>query len=96
VVLACYVVARLAADRLGAGLPPEGRAARAAGAKAWLGTLALPAAVRGSLAHCAQASGDAEPAAVGESLATLVQAAESYLDTQSRAELEGLAERLRT
>ncbi len=94
VVLACFVVARLAADRDRDVTPMEGRVARAAGARAWLGTLALPPLLRGSLTQCADRSADGEPAAVGAALAALAQAAQSFLDVPSRTELELLAARL--
>ncbi len=95
VVLACFVVARLAADSPGAGLPAEGRAARAAGAKAWLGTLTLPVSVRAPLAACAEASAGEPSTSVAASVANLAEAAGSFLDAPSHAELDALAERLR-
>jgi hypothetical protein len=94
VALACFMTARLASDQLGGGgLPEGGRAARSAGAKGWLGTLALPAPVRGPLARCMELSGVMEGAetALGAEVGALAEAAESYLDQPSRAELTALA-----
>ncbi|MEP6992349.1 MAG: hypothetical protein ABJA80_15565 [bacterium] len=96
VALACFVAARLAAD---AGAPAEsdatGRAERCAGAKAWIGTLALPAPVRGAVARCADLSMQAAPGELGREVAGLLAAATSYLDAQSRSELTELALGLR-
>jgi hypothetical protein len=93
VALACFVAARLASD-CGPATPPtsaEGRAARSAGAKAWLGTLALPVPVRTPLQRCAELSGDGDARAMGRELALLAAAAASYLDSAARAELDALA-----
>jgi hypothetical protein len=96
VALACFVAARLAAERLSSTTTESvSRAGRCAGAKAWLGTLALPAAVRTPLTRCAEASVDGSKTAVGKEVAALATAASSYLDPSSRAELEALAGSLR-
>ena len=90
--MACFVAARLAAESIAA--PDEddsGRASRCAGAKAWLGTLSLPSAVRGPVARCAELSVRGQAGEVGTEVARLAQAAATYLDTQSRAELAALA-----
>ena len=92
VALACFVAARLAAES--ATTPGEdetGRASRCAGAKAWLGTLSLPPAVRGPVARCAELSVHGQAADVGQEVARLALAAAQYLDTQSRAELAALS-----
>lgn len=96
VALACFVAARLAADCIG--VPdddPSGRAGRCAGAKAWLGTLALPAAVRGSAAKCAELSVGGDPGEVGLEITRLVVAATACLDSHSRAELNAVSAALR-
>jgi hypothetical protein len=93
VALACFVAARLASDQLeGKGLPEAGRAARSAGAKGWLGTLALPAPVRGPLARCMELSASPEgggPVLAAE-VAALAEVAGGYLDQPARAELAAL------
>jgi len=96
VALACFVAARLAhectrdidEDR-------DARAARCAGAKAWLGTLALPVAVRNPVIRCADLSIDGQSGPVGKEVAALAAAAAPFLDPQSRAELDALTATLR-
>ena len=96
VALACFVAARLAAECTATrDEASTGRSGRCAGAKAWLGTLALPAAVRGSVSKCAELSVSGNPAEVGKEVATLVVSAASYLDSQSRGELVALSAALR-
>ena len=92
VALACFVAARLASEcatAMADGV--EERAGRCSGAKAWLGTLALPADVRRSAGKCADLSVSGQPADVGREVEVLVRAATTYLDGQSRAELDALA-----
>jgi hypothetical protein len=93
VALACFLAARLASERTlaDAALAEPTRAARYAGAKGWLGTLALPPALRNALARCLEASVSASPASVGREVAALAAAAAPYLDPASRGELETLA-----
>ncbi|MEO8337121.1 MAG: hypothetical protein ABI664_19245 [bacterium] len=96
VALACFVAARLAHEcTLDLGEDQEARATRCAGAKAWLGTLALPVAVRTPVIRCADLSVDGQSAPVAMEVAALALAASSYLDPQSRAELDALAASLR-
>ena len=92
VALSCFVVARLAAERV----RPDDveqplRAARSLAAKAWLGTLALPNPVRGATARCAELCVDGDRAALSREVQGLVLAASSFLDGHSRAELDSLA-----
>lgn len=97
VALACFVAARLAAESAGpAPDDPAGRASRCAGAKAWLATLSLPVAVRAPAVRCAELSVSDAPRVVGVEVAGLALAAATFLDAQSRAELEGLVAVLRT
>ena len=97
VALACFVAARLASDCAARSpdLAEAGRSARSAGAKGWLGTLALPTAVRGPLLRCLESTVDGTPDALGRDLAELAAAGAAYLDPASRAELETLAASLR-
>ena len=96
VALACFVAARLAhecthdldEDR-------DARAARCAGAKAWLGTLALPTAIRTPVIRCADLSVDGVSGPVAKEVAALAAAAASFLDAQSRAELDALTASLK-
>ena len=96
VALACFVAARLAADCNAAqDEDPSGRAGRCAGAKAWLGTLALPTAVRVAAAKCAELSVGGDPGEAGLEIGRLVVAATAYLDSHSRAELNAVSAALR-
>ena len=95
VALACFVAARLAADCTGAGSDVAGRTARSAGAKAWLGTLALPAVVRVPLLRCVESTAEGAAKVVGQELAEVAAAGGAYLDPASRLELEGLVATLR-
>ena len=96
IALACFVAARLASESVhDAGEDRTAHAARAAGAKAWLGTLSLPTAIRNPVTRCTEMSVDGRAAAIGKEVAALAIAAASYLDPQSRAELDALATRLR-
>jgi hypothetical protein len=96
VALACFVAARLAHECTHAvGEEQEARAARSAAAKAWLGTLALPSTVRSQVVRCAELSVDGQSVAVAGELAALVQAAATFLDQPSRAELDALTAALR-
>ena len=96
VALACFVAARLASDCCDPTLELDetSRAARCAGAKAWLGTIAIPAPVRTPVARCAEASARADSRTMAPLVAGLAKAAEGFLDPASRAELEGLAAHL--
>lgn len=94
VALACFVAARLVADRRQED-EPAARAARIAGAKAWLGALALPAPVKTSVARCADVTAEGAGEAISKELVALSAAAASYLDAGSRGELESLAASLR-
>jgi hypothetical protein len=97
VALACFVAARLASDCLHptVELVGHGRAARCAGAKGWLGTLALPPIVRGPLFRCVESTSDGTAHTVGRELSELAAAGAAYLDPGSRSELDTLAATLR-
>ena len=96
VALACFVAARLVSDCCDPtlALDDESRAARCTGAKAWLGTIAIPAPVRTPVARCAEASATADAKAMAPLVAGLAKAAESFLDPAARGELEALVARL--
>jgi hypothetical protein len=98
VALACFVAARLAADCAAAApeLDEPGRAARTAGAKGWLGTLALPPALRTSLLRCMDSTAEGSPAAISRELTELAAVGAGFLDAGSRSELDALAATLRT
>ena len=96
VALACLVVARLASGTLGSSaLSSEVRAARAAAAKVWFSSLALPAAVRGPCLKVAEAS-----AGSGASMSGLVAGVTAVtarmLDSSALLELESVRRALET
>lgn len=96
VALACFVAARLASDCSDPSLDLDeaSRAARCAGTKGWLGTIAIPSPVRTPVAKLAEASATANPAVMAPLVAALAKAAESFLDAASRSELDVLMTRL--
>ena len=96
VALACFVAARLAADCCDPALDLDeaSRMARCAGAKSWLGTIAIPSPVRSPVAKLAEATAGANPATMAPLVSALARAAESFLDAASRSELDMLAARL--
>jgi len=96
VALACFVAARLVHDCCDPllDLDEELRAARCAGAKGWLGTIAIPAPVRTPVAKLAEASANGHPDTMAPLVRALAKAAESFLDPPARAELDALAVRL--
>jgi hypothetical protein len=96
VALACFVAARLISDCRDPtmALDGEARAARCAGAKAWLGTIAIPAPVRAPVSRCAEASALPDSTGMAALVFGLAKAAESFLDPAARGELEALAARL--
>jgi hypothetical protein len=98
VALACFVAARLAADCSAAApeLDEPGRAARTAGAKGWLGTLALPPALRTTLLRCIDSTAAGSPAVISRELTELAAVGAGFLDAGSRSELDTLAAALRT
>ena len=95
VALACFVAARLAAGCAGEGTDVADRTARSIGARAWLGTLALPPVVRGPLFRCVEATAEGSARLVGQELADVAAAGGAYLDPGSRTELETLVATLR-
>jgi hypothetical protein len=90
--LALFMVARLARGMLPAAeLPAPVRAARAAAARSWLASLALPAAGRVPLARAVDATGGEDRAAVAAALRHLLATVGARLDAAAAAELQLLA-----
>lgn len=90
VALATYLAARLADDTLPQrGVSQPVRLERAAHAKTWLSTLALPAALRSALTKLIDAS-SGEPAAASDATAEVTRSAASFLDVRAKAELDQL------
>ena len=93
---ACFVAARLVNDCCDPvlALDGEARAARCAGAKGWLGTIAIPAPVRTPVAKLAEASANGYPEGMAPLVSALARAADSFLDPAARSELDALASQL--
>ena len=90
VALATYLVARLAQDTLPTrGVSQPVRLDRAAHAKSWLSTLALPATLRAGLTRLVEAS-SGEPAAAARAALELTPLTAGFLDARARAELDQL------
>src|SRR5689334_6706967 len=90
VVLAAYVIARLAHDTLAErGVSPETRTERAAHARTWLATLALPTGARSALQRSIDASATHARGA-GEAMSGVIKAIDGFLDPPSRLELTQL------
>ena len=90
VVLAAYVVARLAHDTLAErGVSAETRTDRAVHARTWLSTLALPSAARSALQRSIEASA-AHARGAGEAMSGVIKAIDGFLDPPSRLELTQL------
>jgi hypothetical protein len=96
VALACFVAARLVNDCCDPvlALDEDARTARCAGAKGWLGTIAIPAPVRTPVAKLAEASANGHPEAMAPLVSALAKAADSFLDPAARSELDSLATQL--
>lgn len=94
VALATYLAARLADDTLPErGVSQPLRVERAAHARNWLSTLALPANVRLGLTRLVDASAG-EPAGAAPAIAELTRLAAGFLDARARAELDRLVSML--
>ena len=93
--LASYMVARLAVALLpGTLLPLVDRGVRAAAARTWLASLALPAPLRAPLNKVIESTREDVSSAVAAALVTVADVAASYLDGPSLAELRALAAQL--
>jgi hypothetical protein len=96
VALACFVAARLVNDSCDPvlAMDADARAARCAGAKGWLGTIAIPAPVRAPVAKLAEASANGHPESMAPLVTALAKAADAFLDPPARSELDALSARL--
>lgn len=91
VALASLLIARLAHGlRSPDPMSAPDRVARAASAKVWLASLALPAVARGPLARCIEATANS-PLQVAGALRGLIAAATPHLDVAALQELERLS-----
>jgi hypothetical protein len=91
VALATYLAARLVQDTLPErGVSPATRTERAANARTWLSTLAVPSAVKPALAKLVESSAGT-PDSAGQAVRMVTAVTENFLDSGSRFELEQLA-----
>ncbi|HKW46245.1 MAG TPA: hypothetical protein VJN70_02335 [Gemmatimonadaceae bacterium] len=91
VALATFLVARLVDDCLPQReLALTARVERSAAARGWLGSVALPTAVRAPLTKLADATAG-NLADVSVALANAISAVDAYLDAAARLELDRLA-----
>jgi hypothetical protein len=91
VALAMYLTARLVHDATGAaGLSDSARADRAATAKTWISSFALPAAIKPPIVHLIESTAT-DSTSLGDELRTVVASVRTYLDIQSQTELDRLA-----
>ena len=94
VALASLLIARLAHGlRSQDSMSAPDRVARAASAKVWLASLALPIVTRGPFARCIEATANS-PLQVAGALRSLISAASLHLDGAALQELERLARQL--
>jgi len=96
-IMACFIAARLAYDALdtaGGAVPPSLRSARARGARAWLGAMAMPPGTRGPVGKLIDASASDDPSALRAPLASVISVTAPYLDPAARSELDRLAQAL--
>ena len=92
VVLAALVCAHLAAGLpRGTAVPGDACARRAAGARAWLAAMAVPAPVRTACVRLIDATAHGDPAALRTALRGVIEALGRSLDPSAKRELERLA-----
>ncbi len=89
------------AARLASGMRPpcavsaSARAARAEGARQWLGAITLPARQRAALLRAFAATGGDEPAAAADAIAQVIEVTAPNLDRGARSDLGRLVDGLR-
>jgi hypothetical protein len=94
-VLAALMAARLAAGQTGPHpLPLSLRISRAATARSWLASLALPATLRAPFARVVDASAGESRAAVAAALATVIEVTGPHLDHPAQVDLRSIAHAL--
>lgn len=91
VALACLVAGRLASGLLAPySITPTDCKARSVGAKQWLSSLSLPAAVRATLGQLADAVSGGDKTAVAAALTRVLGAASRNIDEASSAEIKAV------
>lgn len=98
VVLACWMVARLALPRLPRATDvtdSEALITRSEATRRWLMTQGLPAAVSLAASRSCDLAGEREPSLLADAMDSLRDAADAVLNNSARAELTTLAQMLR-
>jgi hypothetical protein len=98
VVMACWMVARLALPRLPRESDvsdPDALLARAEATRRWLALQGLPAAVSLAASRGCDLGSERDPSLLADALDALREAADAVLDNSARAELTTLAQLLR-
>lgn len=94
IAVACLCAARLADGAVPPlSLPAAARAERAASARLWFASLALPPATRTSFARLLAATAENDRAALADALRALLRVVDAHLDAGGIAELERLVQR---
>jgi hypothetical protein len=94
IALAALTAARLSAAMLEPDpLPPPERTARAAAARTWLASLALPSALRAHFTRCFESTAST-PAGAASTVRSLLTVINANLDGPASQELDRLARRL--
>ena len=76
--------------RSDASFSPDIRAARADGARAWIGTVAAPAVAKAAIGRLIETSAWGDAASMAAALAKVTEVTAPYLDKGSRSELDQL------
>ena len=93
--MACFLAARLVRDAVGPdAIPPSLRETRAAGARTWLASIAVPVAVRSPAAKALDCSALDDTSSMRAALADVIAVTAIYLDSAANLELEKLAQAL--
>jgi hypothetical protein len=94
IALACLMVGRLVVDarQSAASLSAEQRKSRAAGAKHWLGSAALPTPVRTALARLAEATAGDQAHTIQAALEAVTTVTANHLEPTARLEWSKLAQ----
>ena len=91
IALACFLAGRLACAMLAPyAVPPSNAKARSVAAKQWLSSLSLPAPIRATAIHVADAVASGDKAAAAGGLTKLLDAALRNIDLASANELRSL------
>jgi hypothetical protein len=94
IAIACFLVARIAGDAISTSpiLSGDQHRSRAQGAKHWLGSAAIPAAIKTALVRLADATAGEDRNAIKAALDSVMTVTANQLDSGARLELGRLAQ----